>query len=77
MSSETDRLGERVANIEGQITHINERLGSIESRIDRLDDKIDREINQLRTDIRRWLVFVVLATSLAVAIITVFVQVAL
>jgi len=73
MSSETDRLGERVANVEGQITHINERLGTIESRVETIDGKID----QTRRDIRNWLVFVVLATTLLTSIVFGTVQVLL
>jgi tetrahydromethanopterin S-methyltransferase subunit G len=73
MSSETDRLGERVANVEGQITHINERLGTIESRVETIDGKID----QTRRDIRNWLVFVVLATTLLTSIVFGLVQVLL
>ena len=73
MSSETDRLGERVANVEGQITHINERLGTIESRVETIDGKID----QTRRDIRNRLVFVVLATTLLTSIVFGTVQVLL
>lgn len=79
MSTDTDRLGERVAGIEGTVGQMNERLGTIENRIggveNRLDgvetrmDRLDGKVNQVRRDIRQWLVLVVLATSLLTSIV--------
>lgn len=87
MSSETDRLGERVSRIEGTLDQMNERLGTIEGRLnnhderfDRLDTKIegvDGRIDEAKRDIRRWLVFVVLAITAAFTVISVVIQVLL
>jgi flagellar capping protein FliD len=85
MSTDTDRLGERVAAVESTVeqmdkriddlsTRMDERFDTIESRIGRLDDKIDREIQNLRTDIRRWMLVLFAGMSLVVAAVSVAVQ---
>lgn len=67
MSADTDRFGERLANVEGQLEQISDRLGGIESRldahdgrfdtletrIDRLDDKISDRFDTLDAKIEQ------------------------
>jgi hypothetical protein len=80
MSSETDRLGERVAGIEGTVGQMNERLGTIEGRLDTMSgriDTVDGKIDEAKRDVRRWLALVVLATSLLTSIVIGFLQVLL
>jgi hypothetical protein len=76
MSTDTDRLGERVANIEGRLEtldQIDTRLGTVEDRLETLDGKID----DAKRDVRRWLVLVVLATTLLTSIVFGLLQVVL
>jgi predicted nuclease with TOPRIM domain len=84
MSSETDRLGERVASVETGVEQLNERVGTLEGRVDTLDsrmttrfDRLDTKIDEAKRDVRRWLVLVVLATTLLTSVILGLVQVAL
>ncbi len=65
MSTETDRLGECVANIEGTISQMNERLGTIGGWLDTMSGRIetvDGKIDEAKRDVRRWLAIVILAT---------------
>ena len=86
-----DRLGERVASVETGVEQLTERTGSLEGRVntldermttrfDRLDTKIenvDGRIDKAKRDVRRWLAFVVLATSLLTSIVFGLLQVLL
>jgi peptidoglycan hydrolase CwlO-like protein len=95
MSTDTNRLGERVASVETGVEQLNKRVGALEGRVntldermttrfDRLDTKIehvdgriDERVDQLEYRMRRWLVFVVLATTLLTSIVFGLLQVIL
>jgi hypothetical protein len=74
MSSETDRLGERVAGIEGTVGQMNERLGTIEGRLDTMSgriDTVDGKIDEAKRDIRNWLIAAATFTVVALTIVQV------
>ena len=84
MSTDTDRLGERVAAVEGTVeqmdkriddlsTRMDERFDTLERRMDGLDEKIERN----RREMRRLLLVLFAAMSLVVAVVSVVVQIAL
>ena len=88
MSTDTDRLGERVAAVEGTVeqmdkriddlsTRMDERFDTLERRMDALDKKIDDQTEALERRIRRWLLVLFAAMSLVVAVVSIVVQVAL
>jgi flagellar capping protein FliD len=80
MSTDTESLGERVANIEGTVEQMDkrvddlggrmdERFNTLEGRMDRLDTKVD----EAKRDIRNWLVLGILTLSAVIAVFALFV----
>jgi predicted nuclease with TOPRIM domain len=80
MSTDTDRLGERVAAIEGTVEQMNERLGTIENRLDSIENRMDRldgKIDDLRRDFRRWVAVAATVMIAFLAAVQVVVAIAL
>lgn len=74
------QMNERIGAIEERVNTIDGKLDSVDGRItdvnNSLDDKIDREVNQLRTDFRRWLLALFAGLSLVFTVVSIVVQLA-
>ena len=81
MSTDTNRFGERLANVEGTVdqmdkrvddlsTRMDERFNTLEGRMDTLDTKIE----QNRREMRRLILVLFAGLSLVVAAVSVLVQ---
>ena len=76
MSTDTDRLGERVAAIEGTVEQMNERLGTIENRLDSIENRMDRLDGKI-DNLRRWVAVAATVMIAFLAAVQVVVAIAL
>ena len=51
MSTDTDRVGERVASVETGVEQLNECLGALEGRVNTLDERMTTRFDCLDTKI--------------------------
>lgn len=77
VSANTDDFGERIAHIEGTVEQMDKRLADPSKRMDerfdtlqmRMGDRFevqDTKIDDTRSEIRNWLVFVILVVSVGI-----------